>query len=128
MSKLDKDFKAETDLEISKGTYFAAKIGTKVVLAIIILCLLGAAGTTAYKFTFAKANKEADREIWKESTTYNEAAATFLADSYKEYNDAEDEAEKAAVMEYVTMRYPNLDMDNIENDDLRRFYKQCINR
>lgn len=31
-------------------------------------------------------------------------------------------------MEYVTMRYPNLDMDNIENDDLRRFYKQCINR
>ena len=53
-------------------------------------------------------------------------AAQFLAKEYKEYNEAEDEAEREAIMEYVSMRYPNLDSEDIDNHDLRRFYKECI--
>lgn len=70
---------------------------------------------------------EADREVFKQTTTYSEAAASFLADSYKQYNDAETNADKNTIMEYVVMRYPNLDADSIDNATLRRFYNQCIN-
>ena len=51
----------------------------------------------------------------------SEAAASFLADSYKQYNDTETEADKNTIMEYVVMRYPNLDTNSIDNDTLRRF-------
>lgn len=70
---------------------------------------------------------EADREVFKQTTTYSEAAASFLADSYKQYNDAETDTEKNAIMEYVVMRYPNLDIDSIDNVTLRHFYNQCLN-
>lgn len=70
--------------------------------------------------------KDADREVFKVTTTYSEGAATLLADSYKQYNEAESDTEKNAIMEYVIMRYPNLDTDTIGNDTLRRFYNQCL--
>lgn len=70
---------------------------------------------------------DADRQVFKATTAYSEAAATLLADSYKQYKEAEDEAEKHAIMEYVIMRYPNLDTDTIDNDTLRQFYIECLN-
>ena len=70
---------------------------------------------------------EADREVFKQTTTYSEAAASFLADSYKQYNNAETDADKNTIMEYVVMRYPNLDTDSIDNVTLRSFYNQCLN-
>lgn len=70
---------------------------------------------------------EVEREVFRQTTTYSEAAASFLADSYKQYNDAENEADKNAIMEYVIMRYPNLDMNSIDNNTLRQFYSQCVN-
>lgn len=71
---------------------------------------------------------DANREVYKETTQYNESAAQFLADSWKQYNDAETDEEKDMIMEYVTMRYPNLDISNIDNKTLRKFYNDCINR
>ena len=70
---------------------------------------------------------EADREVFKQTTTYSEVAASFLADSYKQYNDAETDTDKNTIMEYVVMRYPNLDTDSIDNATLRQFYNQCLN-
>lgn len=70
---------------------------------------------------------EANREVFKQTTTYSEAAASFLADSYKQYNDAETDTDKNTIMEYVVMRYPNLDTNSIDNSKLRQFYNQCLN-
>ena len=70
---------------------------------------------------------EADREVFKQTTTYSEVAASFLADSYKQYNDAETDTDKNTIMEYVVMRYPNLDTNSIDNATLRSFYNQCLN-
>ena len=39
------------------------------------------------------------------SSDDSEAAASFLADSYKQYNNAETDADKNTIMEYVIMRY-----------------------
>lgn len=99
MSKLDKNFKREVDNEIREGSYIAWKIGIRIVIVIVILsvlCILG--NINIKKFTVEK-----NCEIFKKSVTYTESAASFLADSYRQYNKAENDAEKNMIMEYVIM-------------------------
>jgi hypothetical protein len=97
-----------------------------VVVVLIIVFAVAMAGI-GYTLTIEKWQTNAEREVFKQTTAYSEAAASFLADSYKQYNDAETEADKNTIMEYVVMRYPNLDTNSIDNDTLRRFYNQCLN-
>ena len=95
----------------------------KNVLAALLTVVIVVGGTyTAIKWDMIvdKWQTEADREVFKQTTTYSEAAASFLADSYKQYNDAETDTDKNTIMEYVVMRYPNLDTDSIDNATLRQ--------
>lgn len=71
---------------------------------------------------------DANRDVYKETTQYTESAAQFLADCWNQYNNAETNEEKETIMEYVIMRYPNLDTSNIDNKTLRKFYNDCLNR
>lgn len=100
-----------------------------VLLALLAVVIVVGGTYTAIKWDMIvdKWQTEADREVFKQTTTYSEAAASFLADSYKQYNDAETDADKNTIMEYVIMRYPNLDTDSIDNNKLRQFYNQCLN-
>lgn len=100
-----------------------------VLLALLAVVIVVSGTYTAIKWDMIvdKWQTEADREVFKQTTTYSEAAASFLADSYKQYNDAETDADKNTIMEYVVMRYPNLDTDSIDNSKLRQFYNQCLN-
>lgn len=102
----------------------------KNVLLTLLAVMIVVGGTyTAIKWDMIvdKWQTAADREVFKQTTTYSEAAAAFLADSYKQYNDAETDADKNTIMEYVVMRYPNLDTNSIDNSKLRQFYNQCLN-
>ena len=126
-NKLDKEFKEEFDIELREATYVTRKIGVRILVCILLLVVLGGIGGVAYTKTIGKAQKNAEREVFKETVTYTEQAASFLAKSYKEYNDAETDADKNTIMEYVVMRYPNLDTDSIENSTLRQFYITCLN-
>ncbi|WP_217959299.1 hypothetical protein [Acutalibacter muris] len=100
-----------------------------VLLALLVVVIVVGGTYTAIKWDMIvdKWQTEADREVFKQTTTYSEAAASFLADSYKQYNDAETDADRNTIMEYVVMRYPNLDTDSIDNSKLRQFYNQCLN-
>lgn len=100
-----------------------------VLLALLVVVIVVSGTYTAIKWDMIvdKWQTEADREVFKQTTTYSEAAASFLADSYKQYNDAETDADRNTIMEYVVMRYPNLDTDSIDNSKLRQFYNQCLN-
>ena len=100
-----------------------------ILLALLAVVIVVGVTYTAIKWDaiVGKWQTEADREVFKQTTTYSEAAASFLADSYKQYNDAETDADKNTIMEYVVMRYPNLDTDSIDNSKLRQFYNQCLN-
>ena len=100
-----------------------------VLLALLAVVIVVGGTYTAIKWDMIvdKWQTEADREVFKQTTTYSEAAASFLADSYKQYNDAETDEDKNTIMEYVVMRYPNLDTDSIDNSKLRQFYNQCLN-
>ena len=125
--KLDKEFKEEFDNELREGTYVTRKIGVRILAGIAIVAVLGGVGGVAYTRTIGKAQKNAEREVFKSTVAYTEQAASFLAKSYKEYNDAETDADKKTIMEYVIMRYPNLDTDSIDNSTLKQFYIKCLN-
>lgn len=127
MSKVDNEFKKEFDNAYREGMYATRKIGTTVLAVVVGLAIIGGIGGVAYTKTIGKAQKNAEREVFKESVAYNEQAASFLAKSYKEYKDAESDADKKTVMEYVVMRYPNIDVDNIDNETLKQFYIKCLN-
>ena len=124
--KLDKEFKEEFDSELREATYATRKIGIKVLIGIAVLVILGGISGVGYTLTVGKWQKNAEREVFKDSVAYTEQAASFLAKSYKEYNDAETDADKDTIMEYVIMRYPNLDTDSIDNDTLKQFYIKCL--
>lgn len=123
MSKLDKEFKNEINQEFREADYVGRKVGIRVFIIVLIIVILSSIGGISYK----KWKTEKDREIFKESTTYTESASAFLAKSLKEYNQAEDEISKKAIADYVIQRYPNLDLEDIDNVDLRNFYRQCMN-
>ena len=127
MSKLDKEFKQDIDKEVREGTYVVRKIGTKILIAIAVLSILGGIGGVGYTLTIGKWQKNAEREVFKDSMAYTEQAASFLAKSYKEYNEAKNETEKSTIMEYVILRYPNLDTDSNDNSTLKQFYIKCLN-
>lgn len=126
-SKLDKDFKNEFDNELREGTYVTRKIGIRILIAIAVVVVLAGIGGVGYTLTVGKWQKNAEREVFKDSVAYTEQAASFLAKSYKEYNDAETDNDKDTIMEYVIMRYPNFDTDSIDNNTLRQFYIKCLN-
>lgn len=106
---------------------FLSILGTILGIALLSLLIMyfGEFGVF-YTKTVGKHQTNAEREVFKESLPYTEQAAQFIAKSYKEYNDTEDADEKQAIMEYVAMKYPNLDVDSIENGKLRNFYENCI--
>lgn len=126
-SKLDKDFKNEFDNYLQEGTYVTRKVGVRILIAIAVVVVLTGIGGVGYTLTVGKWQKNAEREVFKDSVAYTEQAASFLAKSYREYNDAETDKDKDTIMEYVIMRYPNLDTDSIDNDSLKQFYIKCLN-
>ena len=126
MGRPEKSFKEDFDKEFNNGTYAVRKTGVAVLLAVVIIIVLGGIIGVGYTSTIGKAQKNAEREVFKDSVAYTEQAASFLAKSYKEYNDAESDKDKDAVMEYVIMRYPNIDTDSIDNDTLKQFYMKCL--
>lgn len=127
MSKIAKEFKQDVDKEVREGTYIVRKVGSKILIAIAVLSILGGIGGVGYTLTIGKWQKNAEKEVFKSSTAYTEQAASFLAKSYKEYNEAESDTEKNTIMEYVILRYPNLDTDSIDNSTLKQFYIKCLN-
>ncbi len=127
MHRLNKDFKNEVDEEFREGSYVARKALSRVAIAVVTLSVIGGIGKIGYTKYIEKQQINAEREVFKSSVAYTEEAASFIAKSYKEYNDADNSADKKAIMEYVSLRYPNLDTDAIENDVLRNFYNKCIN-
>ena len=122
MSRVSKKFKEDVKTEFAEVGYVGRRIGLRIFIICIIVTALGLAGGFAIKWI--KVGQE--REIFKNSITYTETAASFLADRYKEYNDAKTAADKIAIQKYVVMRYPNLDANDIDNQELRSFYHSCL--
>ena len=120
--RLGKDFKDSTKRTLSEADYVGLRVAFRGLLVIMILGFITAFSGMAYKKWAINKN----REIFKQSTTYNESASNFIAKSLREYNSATSSTEKNAIMNYVVLRYPNLDYKELENETIREFYKKCL--
>ena len=119
--KLDNDFKRDVDQQFKEGDYIFRKgFNRAVVIIVLVVVLFGALGL-GYKKVYVDAN----REIFKHSIAYTEEAAQFITKEYREYNSTDDTADRKSIIQYVADRYPNLDMNEIENADLKAFYRKC---
>ena len=121
---MNKETRKEINEEFSIFDYVSRKIVVRAIIVIVIFSVLFGFGAMQYK----KYKTEKEHEIFKQSTSYNESAASFIADAYVQYNDAESKEDQLAIMKYVRMRYPNLNTSHIENATLRQFYNKCIER
>ena len=120
--KLDKDFKNDVNQEFKEADYVGRRLFIRGLIVVLVLVVLGSIGGVTYK----KWRTDQDRQIFKQSVTYNESAANYLAKSFQEYNEAESDTDKKAIMNYVVLRFPNIDSEKIENATLRQFYEKCI--
>ena len=120
--RLDKEFKNDVKREMKEADYVGSRIFVRIVVVLFVIGLLSSGGY----FVFGKLNKNIERDAFKQSVTYNEAAASFLAKSYSEYNASDSDTEKKAIMQYVRDRYPNLDTSKLENSHLVTFYNKCM--
>lgn len=67
---------------------------------------------------------DADRQVFKQSVTYNEGVLDDLAKYKYEYTQA-DEVEKKAIASLVRSRFANFDKNKIENRELVDFLEVC---
>lgn len=88
-----------------------------------------AIGLIIFGITFGERllDANADRMVFKQSTVYNEGVVDDLAKYKFEMQSAKDDAEKQAICELVNSRFANFDESKLENDDLKRFLKDCRN-
>lgn len=121
MARLDKSFKKHVDSEVQEASYVTRQIGIRILIGIIIFGVLCFIGTYTWKY-FAT---NADREIFKQSVSYNEGKLDDLAKYKLEITLSDDPIEKAAIQEYIVSVYANFDESKIENDELRQFLEDC---
>ena len=100
----------------------AALLAVVIVAAIIIVTAIGGIVWTR---TIGVAQKDAEREAYKATMTYNEGMLDDLAKYKFQYDSAEDDVERAAIAELVRNRFANFDKSRIENQDLIKFLEDC---
>lgn len=122
-----KEFKEEFNSELKQADYIGRKIGKRIAIFVLVVVVLIGLFGIGYTYTIGKWQTNAEREVFKSSIAYTEQASSFLAKSYKEYNSTTDKSERQAIMEYVALRYPDLEADSIDNITLKNFYIKCIN-
>ena len=121
-TKLDEEFKSEVNREFKQVDYIGKRIFVRILAIVLVIGVLSSVGGVFYK----RWKVAQDRETFKESVTYNEAAVSFLADQYQEYNNAGTDSDRSTIMQYVVMRYPHLNTDNLDHYTLVNFYNKCL--
>jgi hypothetical protein len=112
--------------EVKMKTFFKSTAGIVLTIVLIVGIVFGGGFLgLKYKQTFCVANKDVDRQIFKQSATYNEGKLDDLAKYKLEMAKAEDDVERAAIAELVNSVYANYDESKIENNDLKDFLDDC---
>jgi predicted solute-binding protein len=80
-----------------------------------------------YTKTVGLAQENANREVFKQSTAYNDSAAKDIARYKLQYDQATSADSKKAIVNYIVQTYANFDESKLENAELRMFLRQCLN-
>lgn len=105
--------------EIGKG--FLA-----VIIGVVVICALTFGGL-AYRRYFAPKSQSIDREVFKETKSYNEGMVQDLSKDKLELSQTKDKDARKAIVEHIIEKYSNFDENRIENRELRNFLIEIKN-
>lgn len=78
-------------------------------------------GLLIYQKTLSIQHANAERQIFKESKSYNEGMVQDLSRDKLELSQTKDNDARNAIIEHILEKYSNFDENRIENRDLRSF-------
>lgn len=96
----------------------------KAFMIICVVIFLVSVTALAYKNIFGVANKNADRNIYKQSKSYTEGMAKDLAKYKYEYDTSKEDLEKKAIKDRIINDFGNFDSSKIKESELRNFLKE----
>lgn len=76
-----------------------------------------------FKKFFGVQNATIDREIFKESKSYVEGAINDLSNYKLEITTEKDSVAKQAIAQLIQTKFGNLNINDLENEDLKTFLK-----
>ena len=102
------------------------KITWIIVLCVVGLVIIGSGIDLAtgwfgvyYTKTVGKAQENANREVFKQTQSYNDGMAQELVKIKTEYDQAKDSTDKKALVFRVQHDYANFDESKLESESLR---------
>ena len=91
-------------------------------LFLIAILVFTATGFNLVTFSFYEPKMEnARREVFLNTKSYNEGMISDLQRYYEDYNRTSSATDKAAIRNYINMRFANFDDGKIENQQLATF-------
>ena len=91
-------------------------------LFLIAILVFTATGFNFITFRFYEPKMEnARREVFLNTKSYNEGMISDLQRYYEDYNRTSSATDKAAIRNYINMRFANFDDGKIENQQLATF-------
>lgn len=102
-------------------TFFNIALTLCVVALLLALPFACGSYNIAYKKTIGVQSQSADREIFKETKSYNEGMVQDLARYKLEFEREKDEIARKAIANHINSGYSNFDEMRIQNRDLREF-------
>lgn len=118
---MNKEDKKEFMSELNEETYKTTRVGIRVFIGFAIVAVLCTVSFCGIRYV----NANLSREVFKQSTTYNEGVLDDLAKYKYEYSIAKTDTEKKAIKSVVRNRFANYDTTKIKNDELKAFLKEC---
>ena len=106
---------------MSNGKIVWITIGSFLALVIILCGIELATGYFGvfYTKTVGKAQENANREVFKQTQSYNDGMAQELVKIKTEYDQAKDSTDKKALVFRVQHDYANFDESKLESESLR---------
>lgn len=98
-----------------------------ILVAFFALCFGLELGGLHIRGFFAKEKANIQRDVFKNNKIYTEGMASDLAKYKLELAREEDPVARKAIIEFITDKYADFDIDKLENEQLRFFLIQIMN-
>ena len=79
-----------------------------------------------YQGFFAKKKANIEREVFKNNKIYTEGMASDLAKHKMELAKEKDPVARKAIIEFITTKYADFDIDKLENAQMKLFLMQIL--
>lgn len=100
---------------------------TTIVLFLIGIIVLSNGFGLFDKWIWARGNAEIDHDVYKNSSSYIDGKVSILSQQKRDFEKAESIDNKIIIINYIKDELDNFDLDDIENENLKKFAEDIFN-